>query len=112
LGASPEGFVERVILEDILAFAATIVGMGCFTGIVIAWLRRRGKQQLQSPELMNRLADISERLDRLDGSIDTIAVEVERISEAQRFTAKVLVERAERPAIAELSRPVSSKTPH
>jgi hypothetical protein len=34
------------------------------------------------------------RYDELARSIDAIAVEVERISEAQRFVAKLLVERA------------------
>jgi hypothetical protein len=36
---------------------------------------------------------ISPRLDRLEQAVDSIAIEVERISEAQRFVAKVLSER-------------------
>ncbi|HEX5831319.1 MAG TPA: hypothetical protein VFY16_10090 [Gemmatimonadaceae bacterium] len=40
------------------------------------------------------LERIDERLARLETSIDTMAVEVERIAEAQRFTAKLLAERA------------------
>jgi len=39
-----------------------------------------------------------QRLDQLQQSVDAIAVEVERISEGQRYVAKVLVEK-ERPAI-------------
>jgi hypothetical protein len=36
---------------------------------------------------------LSPRLDRLEQAVDAIAIEVERISEAQRFVAKVLSER-------------------
>ncbi len=35
------------------------------------------------------------RLEQLQQSVDAIAVEVERIAEAQRFSAKLLAERAE-----------------
>jgi hypothetical protein len=35
-----------------------------------------------------------DRLQRLEEAVDTIAVEIERMSEAQRFTAKLLLERA------------------
>jgi len=44
---------------------------------------------------------VSARLDRLEQAVDTIAVEIERISEGQRFVTKVLAERplpAARPA--------------
>ncbi len=39
------------------------------------------------------LSAIEERLARLEGAVETIAVEVERISEGQRFTTKLLAER-------------------
>ena len=39
--------------------------------------------------------DVSARLERMEQAIDAIAVEVERISEGQRFTSKLLAERAE-----------------
>lgn len=35
-----------------------------------------------------------ERLERLEQAVDAIAIEVERISESQRFTTKLLAERA------------------
>ena len=37
-------------------------------------------------------ADVAERLARMEQAIDAIAVEVERISEAQRFTTKLLTD--------------------
>ena len=39
------------------------------------------------------LAKIEERLSRLETGVDSIAVEIERISEGQRFTTKLLAER-------------------
>lgn len=38
---------------------------------------------------------IEKRLERMEQAIESVAVEVERISEAQRFTAKLLADRAE-----------------
>jgi hypothetical protein len=40
------------------------------------------------------LQKIEERLTRLEAGVDSIAIEVERISEGQRFTTKLLTERA------------------
>jgi hypothetical protein len=95
--------VEREILNDIFLFVSVITAMGCLTGIVVTFLKRRSKPALGA-EATVRLDDIANRLNRLDAAIDTIAVEVERISEAQRFTAKVLAERAGNPAISDRSR--------
>lgn len=44
-------------------------------------------------------AQVSAQLRELQSSLDTMAIEVERISEAQRFQAKLLAERAERVAL-------------
>lgn len=42
-------------------------------------------------------ADVRARLERMEQAIDSIAIEVERISEGQRFTTKLLAERAAAP---------------
>ena len=41
--------------------------------------------------------DVLARLERMEQAIDSIAVEVERISEGQRFTTKLLAQRAGEP---------------
>ena len=41
--------------------------------------------------------DVAARLERMEQAIDSIAVEVERISEGQRFTTKLLAERTALP---------------
>lgn len=44
-------------------------------------------------------ADVVARLERMEQAIDAIAVEVERISEAQRFTTRLLSEKAGAPGL-------------
>ena len=51
-------------------------------------------------------SDVSARLERMEQAIDSIAVEVERISEGQRFTTKLLSERSGAPVGGDVSPPV------
>jgi hypothetical protein len=51
---------------------------------------KRMEQGAQHPRIP---PDVSARLERMEQAIDSIAVEVERISEGQRFTTKLLSER-------------------
>jgi hypothetical protein len=56
----------------------------------------------------NRAADptLTPRLDRLEQAVDTIAIEIERVSEGQRFITKILAERpATAPAASEPAAP-------
>ena len=48
-----------------------------------------------------------DRLEHLQQSVDAIAVEVERIAEAQRFSAKLLAERTGEPSSPERGAPVA-----
>lgn len=61
----------------------------------IAFARRiwRGKPQPVIP----RAEEIPNRLERLEHAVDTIAIEVERVSEGQRFITKILAERPAQP---------------
>ena len=43
--------------------------------------------------------EVTARLERMEQAIDSIAVEVERISEGQRFTTKLLSERTAPPPV-------------
>jgi hypothetical protein len=86
--------VDKVIFEDALVFISVIVGMGCFTGILTSWFKWRRKSLPSGADLGPRLDQIAERLARLETAVDTTALEVERISEGQRFTTKLLAERS------------------
>jgi hypothetical protein len=80
----------------ILIFAG---GVALFVGSISAWLgahfgarravKRAFRDRIEIPSLVTEV-----RYDELARSIDAIALEVERISEGQRFAAKLLVERA------------------
>ena len=84
--------------RDALMLVAT-AGTALFVGSVSAWLgahfgarravKRAFRDRIEIPSIVTEV-----RYDELARSIDAIALEVERISEAQRFAAKLLVERA------------------
>lgn len=73
-------------------------GMALFVGSISAWLgahfgarravKRAFRDRIEIPSIVTEV-----RYDELARAIDAIALEVERISEAQRFAAKLLVER-------------------
>ena len=50
------------------------------------------------PPVLPELAEITRRLEEIGQTVDAIAIEVERVSEAQRFSAKLLSERHGRSA--------------
>lgn len=52
-----------------------------------------------------------ERMARLELAVESIAVEVERISEGQRFTTRLLTEAVQKP-LPRLERPGQVNTPH
>ncbi|MBC8085856.1 MAG: hypothetical protein H7Z40_01210 [Phycisphaerae bacterium] len=83
----------------------SILGMTlvfCVVGFPIArafarWLDRRGAVATASPDVSNRLRAIEQ-------AVESVAVEVERISEGQRFTTRVLSERTHEPAVDFMAR--------
>ena len=64
-------------------------------GIPIA--RAFAKRMEREGSVQQVPADVTARLERIEHAIDSIAVEVERISEGQRFTTKLLSERTAAP---------------
>jgi hypothetical protein len=83
---APEGdqFPEGVAVGGFSAFA--------IASIVYALTRRRGwgRSSRSAPALQD--AESAQRLARLEQGMDAIAVEIERISEGQRFVTKILAE--------------------
>jgi hypothetical protein len=83
---SEEEFILRLMGMILPAVVITILGFP-FVRVIARRLDRRG----ESPVNLHR---IEERLGRLEAGVDAIAVEVERISEGQRFTTRLLAERS------------------
>ena len=68
-----------------VCIAASVIGVP----IARAYARRieRGPREPAMPP------ELQSRLERMEQALDSIAIEVERISEGQRFTTKLLAER-------------------
>jgi hypothetical protein len=72
---------------EVAAIIVAMVGSFAFISVTTFFLVKRIAQTPRP-----RVDD--PRLEQLQQSVDAIAIEVERIAEAQRFTAKLLAERA------------------
>ena len=75
-----------------IAMAAIVTGGVLISMVLQAILGARRKPEQLSPDRMDAL---EKRLSRIEQSIDAVAIEIERISEGQRFTTKLLSERVE-----------------
>ena len=82
--ALPEGLVDMM---GIIFTSVTLMTLGA--PIVKAWASR-----FERRTEVKQQAAIEERLASIEQAIDSVAVEVERISEGQRFTSKLLADRA------------------
>jgi hypothetical protein len=90
--------------EDIIipiAFMVTVVILAIGIPLVRA-LARKWERQPVRPELP---ADLRDRLARIEQGMDSIAIEVERISEGQRFTTRLFADRAG--AVPQLTAPAA-----
>ncbi|MGQ0712788.1 MAG: hypothetical protein ACT4PJ_03535 [Gemmatimonadaceae bacterium] len=77
--------VADLISMFMIAVVVIVVGLPVARAIG-RWLDRRG-----SPAPVN--ADLAAQINRIEQAVDSMSVEVERISEAQRFQAKLLSDR-------------------
>ena len=74
----------------IVALSGQICGTLLLVSILVLWFRR--KRPVAAPSI-DQLQRIEARIAELQHAIDSVAVEVERISEGQRFTTRLLSER-------------------
>jgi hypothetical protein len=78
--------------------AVIIIGMVASLSAITVWFVR-GLQKKRPPHELPNAFQFEQRFDQLQQSVDAIAVEVERIAEAQRFSAKLLAERSATPVL-------------
>ncbi|MDB4869460.1 MAG: hypothetical protein JWL97_464 [Gemmatimonadales bacterium] len=97
----------NVIAKDI-----AIVVVFVITGWMLkTWLTHREKMKGLSMT-KDSLASSDERLARVEQAVESIALEIERIGEGQRYVTKLLNEPAQ-PLAAALAKPVGQAvTPH
>ena len=74
-----------------------IVALGCTVGLFSPLVRAYARRVETGKAPRHLPADVEQRLHRMEQSIDAIAVEIERIAEGQRFTTRLLAERAGMP---------------
>ena len=105
---------EESFDEGMAAGAFTAV---FFMSILLVVLRRRWKKYAGAPRAAQLGTDASQRLERLEHGVDAIALEMERVSEGQRFVTKILSEsrgavpaqqRAGQPAVFQSTDPSKS----
>jgi hypothetical protein len=81
---------ELIPIVMFICVAITAIGVP----IARALAKRLERGPLPGPSTSS---DVQARLERMEQAIDSIAIEVERISEGQRFTTKLLAERNNQP---------------
>lgn len=105
-GTAREHYAILFAIAGSIALGAGLVGawLGAYFGArrALREAARTGAGLAQGDPM------VAEQLARLGQALDSVAVEVERISEGQRFSARLLAERGE-PA---RTRPMGSNTPH
>jgi hypothetical protein len=98
-----QGTTEKVIpIRDVVpkgAVAITAITFGCLAFMVVGWpiaraiarmIDRRTLHPSTTPALGR---EAMARLEALERNVDTVAIEVEKLSEAQRFTTRLLESR-------------------
>jgi hypothetical protein len=85
---------EVQVFAQVAAISAGLIAACC--GIAVATYR--SVKQTDNKHLPPS-TDVNHRLDQLQQSVDAIAIEVERLAEAQRFTARLEAERESRQAL-------------
>lgn len=88
----PPGPVTSMPSSDQMTAIVIVFTVVVLMPLSIAWARaifRRARHATERPS-----PELQQRLDRMEEGIDAIAIEVERISEGQRFVSKLLGEGA------------------
>jgi hypothetical protein len=91
---------------DSRSLALSIIAF-CVCGAFATWAIIEGKVRLAQLKKPLGDADAQHRLARIEAAVESIAIEVERISEAQRFSARLAAGRSAEPL--QIERPI---TPH
>ena len=84
----PPGFIPHEVVDLVQSFLLTVAVIALGLPIIRALTRRFVDRPPSAPIS----GDLGSRLERIEQAVDAIAIEVERISEAQRFQTKMMTE--------------------
>ena len=93
----PDVFIPHEAVEIVQSFFLTIAIIILAYPIIRALVRRFLDRPSVAPQLTG---DVTTRLERIEQAVDAIAIEVERVSEAQRFQTKLMTESRALPGAA------------
>ena len=111
-------FFVGTMREHYLVLFGAAGAIATVTGFIGAWLGSRmaargaARAAVREMERSHDARPELEELRLLSQSVEAVAIEVERIAEAQRFVAKVLVERVEPKLPTGARRDIGHVTPH
>ncbi len=78
--------LARIVIAGVIGITISISMIAMAVAQIVSSRRRK-----ELPE--GSVARLEERLERMEQAIDSMAVEVERVAEGQRFTSRLLSER-------------------
>lgn len=95
-----------IVMVALGSLAATVLSIRLIANAVV---RHRTEDRRIAEATGSGVGD--ERMARLEAAVESIAIEIERISEGQRFTTRLLTEQSQ-PMKPILPRPGKFDTPH
>jgi hypothetical protein len=80
------------LVEEAMVLSGVIIVVAATSSVVLARSKARHRPEAEL-DVVARLDEIAARLSHLEMTADASALEIERISEGQRFTTRLLAER-------------------
>jgi hypothetical protein len=85
----PPGFIPHEAVQIVQSFFITVAVIALGIPVLRAFTRRFVDRPPVTPVLA---ANVENRLERIEQAVEAVAIEIERISESQRFLTKLMAE--------------------
>jgi hypothetical protein len=85
----PPGFIPHEVVEIVQSFFITVAVIALGIPVIRAFTRRFVDRPPAAPAMP---ANVENRLERIEQAVEAVAIEVERISESQRYLTKLMAE--------------------
>ena len=102
--ATATPFIERIDPDTFTAIGVLFT-MFVLGPLAIAWSRLLWKRASAPPRPPILSTEAGQRLERIETAVDAIAIEIERVSEGQRFMTRLFTEERDAPALGAGERP-------
>jgi hypothetical protein len=91
----PPGFIPHEVVEMVQSFLITVTVIALGIPVIRALTRRFVDRPTVAPVIS---ANIENRLERIEQAVEAMSIEVERISESQRYLTKLMAEPRQLPS--------------